>query len=210
MSVGCLAFLRGLFADDNFIDQRFVPRKFEKNYNPDDPLMRSDSIRVKTLARGKSPQVDTFLDWIDKGVCDAIRKNYLEGLVLAIFLDENKPEDLHEVYTFSFDYKDNKVKLEMNSEQTETITLLDARQALQHLMRRFIIITQGLNPLPDKKFVTMRLLFNDSCPKKYQPECFKDASDRPVAMIKTKKSSLESYSAGIVSTGRHEYEIPCF
>lgn len=30
MSFGCLAFLRGLFPDDIFVDQRFVPEKVEK------------------------------------------------------------------------------------------------------------------------------------------------------------------------------------
>lgn len=204
MSFGCVAFLRGLFTDENFVDQRFCPRKFEKDYDPEDPAMKVDSIRVKTLARGKSAQVDMFLDWIDHGVLDAIQKNYLKGLVLAIFLDESKPGELHEAYTFSFCYTDGKVKLEVNNSEPETVSLLNARQAIQHLMRRFIIITQGLNNLPEKKFVTMRMLFNDSCPKNYQPEGFRDAASEPIAMIKTKKSTFESYSAGVVSIGCHE------
>ena len=33
MSFGCLAFLRGLFPDENFVDQRFVPEKVQKDYN---------------------------------------------------------------------------------------------------------------------------------------------------------------------------------
>jgi len=208
MSFGCVAFLRGLFPDESFVDQRFVPNKFEKNYDPKDPKNKNDSIRVKTLARGKSAQADQFLDWIDKGATDAIRKGYLKSLSFSVFLDDKNPTDLLEVYTFFFDYKDDDIQMSINDQENEPISLLDSRKMLQQLMKRFIIITQSLEPLPDNKFMAMRLLFNDKCPKEYQPPFFRDASADPIAFLKApKKSNVEKYSAGSVNTSYHDIQL---
>lgn len=207
MSFGCVAFLRGLFPDENFVDQRFVPNKFEQGYNPNDPKSKNDSIRVKTLARGKSTKADLFLDWIDKGATDAIRRGYLKSLSFAIFLNKDDPNDLHEVYTFFFDYKNDDIHFSINDED-EPISLLDSRKMLQQLMKRFIIITQSLEPLPEERNVSMRMLFNESCPKDYQPPFFKDASDEPSAILKAPKTSnVDRYSAGSVDTSFHSIQV---
>lgn len=208
MSFGCVAFLRGLFPDDSFVDQRFVPNKFESDYDPKDPKNKNDSIRVKTLVRRKSSQADLFLDWIDKGAVDAIRKGYLKSLSFSVFLDEKHPNDLHEVYTFFFDYKNEGLQFSINSQESEPISLLDSRKMLQQLMKRFIIITQSLEPLPEQKYMSMRMLFNETCPKEYQPPFFMDASSEPLALLKAPRdSSIEKYSAGTVGTSFHNVQL---
>lgn len=208
MSFGCVAFLRGLFPDDSFVDQRFVPNKFESDYDPNDPKNKNDSIRVKTLVRGKSSQADLFLDWIDKGATDAIRKGYLKSLSFAVFLDEKQPNDLHEVYTFFFDYKNEGVQFSINDQESEAISLLDSRKMLQQLMKRFIIITQSLEPLPEHKYMSMRMLFNESCPKDYQPPFFMDASSEPSALLKAPRdSTIEKHSAGTLNTSFHNIQL---
>ncbi|ODV74971.1 Hop1p [Cyberlindnera jadinii NRRL Y-1542] len=208
MSFGCIAFTRGLFPDNSFADQRFVPNKFEEDYDPTDPDVKLNSLRVKTLVRGRSSHVDQFLDWIDEGILDALKRNYLKGLVLGIFLDESRPDDLHEAYSFSFDSNEDTVKLDMSTAgASETITLLSARQTLQHLMERLVKLTQALDKLPETKFVALRMLFSDDCPKDYQPSGFKDASDAPAATVRVKKPSLEGCSAGALNTGCHKYAL---
>ncbi|CCH44262.1 Meiosis-specific protein HOP1 [Wickerhamomyces ciferrii] len=208
MSFGCVAFLRGLFPDEYFVDQRFVPNKFEHGYDPKDPKNKNDSIRVKTLVRGKDKQVDLFLDWIDKGAIDAIRRGYLKSLSFSVFLDKSKPQDLHEVYTFSFDYQKDHVNFKINDEETDTISLLDSRKMLQHMMKRFIIITQSLEPLPEEKFMTMRMLFNESTPKDYQPPYFMDAGSVPNAVLRVPNgTNADKYAAGSVNTSHHDIKL---
>lgn len=208
MSFGCVAFLRGLFPDDNFVDQRFVPNKFEPGYDPKDPTCKNDSIRVKTLTRGKSSRADLFLDWIDKGATDAIRKGYLKSLSFSVFLDRNDPTNLQEVYTFFFDYKNDDVRLSINDQENEQINLLDSRKMMQRLMKRFIIITQSLEPLPEEKYISMRMLFNDKCPKDYQPPYFKDASSEPSVFLKApKNTTVDEYSAGSINTSFHNIQL---
>lgn len=207
MSFGCLAFLRGLFPDDNFVDQRFVPEKIDKNYNKS-KAPSNNSLRIKTLRRGCSSEVDVLLDWLEKAVFKSIKLKYLKALSLGIFLDENHPTDLLENYIFEFEYdKNDNVHMKLNDEN-EPISLLNSRKMVQQLMRRFIIITQSLEPLPQKKFLTMRLMFNDDCDPEYQPYLFKDATFEESATLKLPKSmDMESFKVGDIKNPCHTVSV---
>ncbi|SCU82479.1 LANO_0B06392g1_1 [Lachancea nothofagi CBS 11611] len=208
MSFGCLSFLRGLFPDDNFVDQRFVPEKVSKDYNKDTNGAQSNSIKIKTLVRGKSPEADLFLDWLEKGVFQSIKLKYLKALSLGVFTNENTPTDLLEDYVFGFNYNNQgEVSISVNGEK-EAVSLLDSRKDVQQLMRRFIIITQSLEPLPEKRYLSMRLLFNDSAPPEYQPLLFKDVShDRPATVKVPESTDLETYSVGSLDTKFHNVAL---
>ncbi|CAR21231.1 Hop1p [Lachancea thermotolerans CBS 6340] len=208
MSFGCLSFLRGLFPDDNFIDQRFVPEKVIKNYNKDRNEAPANSIKIKTLVRGKTPEADLFLDWLEKGVFQSIKVKYLKALSLGVFTHEEAPSDLLENYLFSFSYGDDgQVSMGVNGEEGE-VSLLDSRRVVQQLMRRFIIITQSLEPLPEKRFLTMRLLFNENAPPEYQPQYFRDATyDKPSIIKIPKSADLDTYSVGSIDTKFHEVSL---
>lgn len=200
MCFGCLAFLRGLFPDDNFVDQKFVPEKCRKDYDKNS----ASSIRIKTLVRNRSEEANLFLDWLENGVFQSLKKGYLRAISLGIFINENAPTDLIENYLFSFEYADNHVVLKIN-EQAENVSLLDSRKMAQQLMRRFIIITQSLDPLPEKRFLTMRLMFNDSAPKDYQPQLFRDATREPKCLIRIpQQHSLDTFAVGALNTSKHK------
>ncbi|BAO40435.1 meiosis-specific protein HOP1 [Kluyveromyces marxianus DMKU3-1042] len=200
MCFGCLAFLRGLFPDDNFVDQKFVPEKCNKDYDK----FSASSIRIKTLVRDKSEEADLFLDWLENGVFQSLKKGYLKAISLGIFIDENNPNDLIETYLFSFKYSQDSISISIN-DQTDTISLLDSRKMVQQLMRRFIIITQSLDPLPEKRFLTMRLMFNENAPSEYQPKLFKDATKEPPTLITLPKGNeLETFSVGSLNTSVHK------
>ncbi|CAL9730860.1 meiosis-specific protein Hop1p [Monosporozyma unispora] len=214
MSFGCLAFLRGLFPDEYFLDQRFVPEKNDKNSDK-----QTSSIKIKTLIKGKSKEIDLLLNWLEKGVFQSIKLKYLKALSLGIFTDESNPTNLCENYTFTFDYneKDN-VSMSIETQDLskkankslndEVITIKDSRKMVQQLMRRFIIITQSLEPLPDEKFLSMKLLFNDNVDPKYQPPLFKDATFEPRATIKIPRDvESDSFDVGKLNTGYHQCQL---
>lgn len=214
MSFGCLAFLRGLFPDDNFVDQRFVPEKVEKNYRKLGGS-QSSSIKIKTLVRGKSNEADLLLNWLEKGVFQSIKLKYLKALSLGIFLNEDDPTDLLENYTFMFEYdgSDN-FQMKVGSgkgDQVDCISLLDSRKMAQQLMRRFIIITQSLEPLPQRKFLTLRLMFNEDAPPDYQPQLFRDATfDRPAVIKVPLSTDMDSFSVGSLDTKHHKVSLKVF
>ncbi|CEP60095.1 Hop1p LALA0_S01e02938g [Lachancea lanzarotensis] len=208
MSFGCLAFLRGLFPDENFADRRFVPEKVRKDFDKDSSFAKSSSIKIKTLVRGKTTEADLFLDWLEKGVFQSIRYKYLRGLSLGVFAQEDAPTELIEDYLFSFSYgSDGQVFLSVNGED-ESVSLLDSRKVVQQLMRRFIIITQSLEPLPEKRFLSMRLLFNETAPTDYQPQLFKDVSrEKPATVQVPLSTDLDTYSVGSLDTKFHRVAL---
>lgn len=215
MSFGCLAFLRGLFPDEYFLDQRFIPEKNSKDFDKNKP---TNSIKIKTLIRGKSQEIDLLLDWLEKGVFQTIKLKYLRALSLSIFLEEENPTDLYENYIFTFNYTGNNVSMSIDKQdlvqnesvtpQNEIITLKDSRKMVQQLMRRFIIITQTLEPLPDEKFLNLRLLFNENVEQDYQPLLFKDATFQSRATIKIPRSlDVDTFNVGNLNTGYHGCEL---
>lgn len=200
MCFGCLAFLRGLFPDDSFVDQKFVPEKCTKDYDK----VSASSIRIKTLVREKSEEADLFLDWLENGVFQSLKEGYLKAISLGIFVDESNPNDLIETYLFAFDYSNDTISININGEK-DKISLLDSRKMVQQLMRRFIIITQSLDPLPEKRFLTMRLMFNDVAPREYQPQLFRDATRDPKTVITVPhENGLDMFSVGSLNTSVHK------
>lgn len=221
MSFGCLAFLRGLFPDDSFVDQRFVPAKCENDYDKT-KTNPSNSIKIKTLVRGKSQEVGLLLDWLEKGVFKSVKLGYLRSVSLGIYLDENDPTNLCENYVFNFEYGDDNT-VHMNIEEMSTppqdveestdtpMSLFDSRKMAQQVMRRFIIITQSLEPLPPKKYLSMRLLFNEKAEQEYQPDMFKDATfDRRATLKIPIDSTSAVFRAGEVNTSHHSVKTDIY
>ncbi|ODV93846.1 hypothetical protein PACTADRAFT_46234, partial [Pachysolen tannophilus NRRL Y-2460] len=208
MSFGCVAYLRGLFDDDCFKDQRFVANKNDGNSR--------HSIRIKTLIKGKSREVDTIFKWLENGIFPAIQEKYLKAFYLSVFTDPENPNDLLETYTFSFDYgDDDDVTMHVSNDDCSSklldcsLSLLDSRKAVEQLMRRLIIITQTLPSLPSNRNISIRLLFNDNCPKDYQPSSiFRDASfERPATLNVDSLALLETSSAGEINTFHHKVGV---
>ncbi|KAK9235434.1 HORMA domain-containing protein [Lipomyces kononenkoae] len=204
---GCITFLRGLFSDDNYIEERFIGGSATTPLNP------RDYVRLKKLKRGLSDQADLFLDWIERGIFDALEHKYLKAVLFGIYLDPRHPTDVAETYTFNVAYRDdNAPDLEITDDRGEKIsvgvTYDDARKTLQQMMRRFITLTQTLPPLPDDRYLTIRLLFDESCPPDYQPPGFKDASDdRELQFSLEDGEQIDRQDAGTLNAGWHTVSL---
>lgn len=185
ISLHCVAFLRNIFDDDNFEDTYFVPNKTIRSTDK--------NVKIKRLIKGVSKESDLFQNWINQGISDAVKKGYLRAIQFAIYLEESKPLVLTESYLFEVDYRNNDISVTINNKYENDFTNLGNREKVQQLVKRLIVLTQSFNPLPTKKFISMRLLFHDSCPKYYQPTLFKDASDMTPPTIE-----LENKSRGII------------
>lgn len=226
MSFGCIAFLRGFFDDDHFQDQIFIadPPKSTRSSTKeslliDPPSKANDtdsnninnkenlknSIKLKTIIRGKSKEADTFLDWLEISTVDAIHKRYLKGICVSILLNKNKPSELYESYIFGINYDDNG-----NSNISfENDIITATRKSIKNLMKRFIVITQELPNLPNKRYLSMRMLFlNDDCPLNYQPNFFKDCTNEIQPGFKIPKNELKDLSivsCGYINSEKHQF-----
>lgn len=199
ISLNCITFLRNIFGDDNYVDRKFICTE--------NPNIKSGFVKTKHLVEGISKEADMFKNWIDCGVHNAISLQYLLALQFGIYIDENQPEKLSETYIFKFDYNNGNISFGINDEdKCEPLLELTAREKVQQLIKRLIVLTQTFGPLPEKKHISVRLLFNEKCPRDYQPSFFKDASDLESPTI-TVDVGNSSDNIGTLDTGHDKVNI---
>lgn len=196
ISLNCITFLRNIFSDENYVDKKFICSEM--------PHIKSSFVKTKHLVKGISKEADMFKSWIECGVNNALSLQYLLALQFGIYVDENQPEKLSETYIFKFDYNKGNISFGINDgEKCEALPELTAREKVQQLIKRLIVLTQTFGPLPEKKHVSVRLLFNEKCPRDYQPSFFKDASDLESPTITVDKENSNN-NIGTLDTG-HDY-----
>ncbi|EUD68781.1 hypothetical protein C922_00469 [Plasmodium inui San Antonio 1] len=186
-----------------------------------------------------------IINWLEKGVFDAIEKEYLRILILDI---NDIYDNSIECYKFSFSYnsirggkigitletsknnpnkvctdsqmeekrknfnlnrlKDIKDRL-LNRKKTNKETALcfkkDAKQNTYELLRSLVLLTQTLNPLPERTYLSMKLLYYDEIvPYNYQPPYFRNPDSKD--LLKFVNLPNEDY-VGKVDTGHHYLSI---
>lgn len=146
----CISYLRDLFDENSYQDYRFC------------------NVTIKLLKKGASDSSDKFIDWLEKGCYDAITRKYLKSLTIGIYLREDSPKKVSEIYTFEFKYENNEIT------NTESIS---------KLVRTLCLLTQSLQPLPRVKYVTLKLFYNENTPNNYEPPYFKPAGQHKFEFI---------------------------
>lgn len=110
----------------------------------------------------------------------------MQTLVFGIYLDPNNPTDLVESYYFHFTYPSpGEYSIDVSDSDQRTNTSKEKVQKHSNqLVRRLLLLTQSLEPLPENAYVTVRLYYNEGfyninvdTPIEYQPENFKVAKD---------------------------------
>lgn len=97
---------------------------------------------------------EQFLFWLNTGIKDALSKGYLNKIILTIYTERTRPEEILESYT-----------VEITSQLKEK--LKDEEEVFK--------ILKLLEPLPSTTYLSMRLVYNENCPEEYEPEGFKKA-----------------------------------
>lgn len=113
-----------------------------------------DTVEARILTPS-CPNSSLFISWYKVGVRDAFQKRYLRKLVLAVYLDDACPEKVSETYTLEFNY------------DKETYN------SIFQTIRTLSLLTQTLEPLPARKFLTLKLFYNEKTPLDYEPDGFK-------------------------------------
>ncbi|ELA45904.1 hypothetical protein VCUG_02610 [Vavraia culicis subsp. floridensis] len=94
-----------------------------------------------------------FLCWLNNGIRDALSMNYLHQIVLTVYTEKNRPDVILESYTITVTGK--------LGEQRPDKDISD--------------VLKMLAPLPSRRYLSMRLVYNEKCPEEYEPEGFKRA-----------------------------------
>lgn len=123
------------------------------------------------------PEAKTLRSWIAEGATDALKKGYLSKLVFVIARDAHASEIIEE-YVFRFGYGANKepmMEVTNGKRKGQRAVVKDEKSMkleLASLVRSLISACSTLSPVPDERFLLMKLEYTDSTPEEYQPPCF--------------------------------------
>ncbi|KAG8291272.1 HORMA domain-containing protein 1 [Homalodisca vitripennis] len=131
------------------------------------------------LLKGSSdiPATFTLINWV-KSAFEAVREHILKKMVFVI--QEQDGLETLEVYTFNFSYNFEAISCNLLNGTTGEEMTLESKtvpdnimSAIHLLLRRLIVITQHLQPLPNNSELSMRLEFCENVPASYKlPEHF--------------------------------------
>ncbi|CAA2948708.1 HORMA domain-containing 1 [Olea europaea subsp. europaea] len=164
-----ISYIRGLFPEKYFNDKSVPALEMKiKKLMP----MDAESRRL--------------IDWMEKGVHDALQKKYLRTLLFCICETVDGP--MIEEYAFSFSYSNSdsqEVSMNVNRKGTKNgvsfncnsnteITPSQMRSSACKMVRTLIQLMRTLDKMPEERTILMKLLYyDDVTPLDYEPPFFR-------------------------------------
>ncbi|KAH9843171.1 HORMA-domain-containing protein [Rhodofomes roseus] len=246
-SLGCITYLRNLLPSENFSTCYLTssgpaslssqPSMTPGSFASDNGKRNVSGFKIMTVTRGFTEEADKLLDYMEHGIFDALQKQYLRSFIMAVFLDNDDPNNIVEAYTFNFDY--HKIpgtditvpvmtldadleRLSLHGKhktfdpvsdatrQGRVPTLGEVKRSLKTLIKNLIQATTQMDALPKRRFATFKLFYNDQTPDDYEPTHFHagDAKkDRWFFTTHEKSEVPEKCNIGSLQTGYHGVNV---
>ncbi|XP_026418143.1 meiosis-specific protein ASY1-like [Papaver somniferum] len=170
-----ISYIRGLFPE-NYFNDKSVPAL---------------EMKIKKLMP-MDAESRRLIDWMEKGVYDALQKKYLKTLLFCISEAIDGP--MIEEYAFSFSYSNSDSKEVMmnisrtgNKKQGATfksngntdITPNQMRNSACKMVRTLVQLMRTLDRMPEERTILMKLLYyEDVTPIDYEPPFFRGCSEQ--------------------------------
>ncbi|XP_011020729.1 PREDICTED: HORMA domain-containing protein 1-like isoform X2 [Populus euphratica] len=169
-----ISYIRGLFPEKYFNDKSVPALEMKiKKLMP----MDAESRRL--------------IDWMEKGVYDALQKKYLKTLLFCVCGTIEGP--MIEEYTFSFSYSNSEsqeVSMNINRtgnkkqggtfkyNSTNEITPNQMRSSACKMVRTLVQLMRTLDKMPEERAILMKLLYyDDVTPADYEPPFFRGCTE---------------------------------
>ncbi|XP_010556152.1 PREDICTED: HORMA domain-containing protein 1 [Tarenaya hassleriana] len=178
-----ISYIRGLFPEKYFNDKSVpaLDMKIKK-------LMPMDA------------ESRRLIDWMEKGVYDALQRKYLKTLMFCICETVDGP--MIEEYAFSFSYSNSdSQEVMMNISRignkkhggtfkcnsTSEITPNQMRSSACKMVRTLVQLMRTLDKMPDERTILMKLLYyDDVTPADYEPPFFRGCTEEEAHHVWTK------------------------
>ncbi|XP_031252982.1 meiosis-specific protein ASY1-like, partial [Pistacia vera] len=169
-----ISYIRGLFPEKYFNDKSVPALEMKiKKLMP----MDTESRRL--------------IDWMEKGVYDALQKKYLRTLLFCVCESVEGP--MIEEYAFSFSYSGSdsqEVSMNINRtgnkkkggtfkcNSTTEITPNQMRSSACKMVRTLVQLMRTLDKMPEERTILMKLLYyEDATPVDYEPPFFRSCTE---------------------------------
>ncbi|KAF3341698.1 HORMA domain-containing protein 1 [Carex littledalei] len=174
-----ISYIRGLFPEKHFNDKSVpaLEMKIKKLMPMDEESRR-------------------LIDWMEKGVYDALQKKYLKTLLFCICEKMDGP--MIEEYSFSFSYpKTSEEEVHMNmtcngnkksaatfKSDTADVTPDQMRRSACKMVRTLVSLMRTLDQMPQERTILMKLLYYDEVtPEDYEPPFFRGCTENEAVNI---------------------------
>lgn len=176
---------------------------------PEDAFVKKnlDGIHIP-LMRSTSPcqPANEICKWV-KSAMEAMEAGYLRELQLIIYLDENDPNSVHELYTFHFEPVHGATGQNGGPSGDCQYSSESFKKATRQLLRNLVITTQGLDSLPDNAYLTMKIRYYDEItPQDYEPPGFEPCTPSEYE-VRFADSQPEPVRCGEVETRWHRVNV---
>ncbi|XP_077228642.1 DNA-binding HORMA family protein [Tasmannia lanceolata] len=177
-----ISYIRGLFPE-NYFNDKSVPAL---------------EMKIKKLMP-MDAESRRLIDWMEKGVYDALQKKYLKTLLFCVCEAIEGP--MIEEYSFSFSYSSSdseEVSMNINrignkkqgatfKSNTMDITPNQMRSSACKMVRTLVQLMRTLDGMPEERTVIMKLLYyDDVTPADYEPPFFRSCTEQEASNPWTK------------------------
>ncbi|PKI78305.1 hypothetical protein CRG98_001248 [Punica granatum] len=155
-----ISYIRGLFPEKYFSDKSVPALEMKiKKLMP----MDAESRRL--------------IDWMEKGVYDALQKKYLKTLLFCVCEALEGP--MIEEYSFSFSYSSSdRQEITMNVSRTGNKKGSAFKSSACKMVRTLVQLMRTLDKMPEERTILMKLLYyDDVTPADYEPPFFRGCSE---------------------------------
>ncbi|KAL4362004.1 hypothetical protein GQ457_04G008720 [Hibiscus cannabinus] len=169
-----ISYIRGLFPE-NYFNDKSVPAL---------------DMKIKKLMP-LDAESRRLIDWMEKGVYDALQKKYLKSLLFCIC--ESVDGAMIEEYSFSFSYSNSdsqevsmninrtgnkKQGKAFNCNSTSEVTPNQMRSSACKMVRTLVQLMRTLDKMPEERTILMKLLYyDDVTPVDYEPPFFRGCTE---------------------------------
>ena len=143
-------------------------------------------------SKSTNPEAKKFANQLS-GALDALEKKYLRKIKMVICLDPEQPDQAHEIYTIKVSYPEGMVGV---------IGLSEVKKSTTSLLYNTLLMTEGLDPLPETAYLGLILDYNEDTPDDYEPPSFENYSRDLVPPEGTR-----TVRVGKASTNFHSLEL---
>ena len=139
---------------------------------------RTPKTIMRILRRNRSKRADMFLDWLEKGAFPALQAGNLQALQVYVHAEPEDRDKVLETYTFTIKYQQDVGQkrtpsgLEMDKPGSDLVSVQVTNMALQGLLQQIMKLCGELPDLPEKRFLSMALFYNNDVLKANVPSGF--------------------------------------
>ena len=130
------------------------------------------STRYPRLVGTKKEEARHLIDWLERGVFDALQKDYLEVVLLEVYSDTSKNEsgrnnkkdrELLESFSFKVTYQNGIAGLQVSGATGTVSDTLPSKDDIKRntsaVLKSLVKLTYTMKPLPRDRIISMKVRF---------------------------------------------------